>query len=186
MMNEDLLLKELLSTKLRLISKIRPQQKIDTTTFNIVNNNITTSFWRTAYTLCGIQGHSREDLYNLIKNVTDDSYNLLKKYNKSTNTVDKHICRNLRADMEYAKINILSGIKETYILDQAYIAKLEQLVDSIDIKLNSLLADDVDESKILKNKCIEDLNNIPQKNILNNNEMLANNVVPMYPLGSTP
>lgn len=181
-MNEDLRLKEILSTKLRLISRIRPQQKIDTMSFNIVNNNISTSFWRTAYTVCGVKGHSREDLYNWIKTVTDEAYQMIKKYHKSTNTVDRLICTNLQLDIEHAKINIISGIRETYISDQSYVIRLEQLADSIDTKLKSLTAIDVDTSEILRNVSIDILQTyalplyVPSKD----------NSPPKHHLGNTP
>ncbi len=176
-MNEDLQLKEQLSIKLRLIGEIRPQQKINTTTMSIVNNNVSTSFWRTIYTTFGVKGHSQEDLYNWIKSVTEESYQFIKKHNKSINTVDKHICDNLKLDIEKAKINITAGIRETYIADQAFVIRLEQLAESISLKLKLLEASDVDKSEILRN--VE----IPIKSSIQCRQWSS---VPDYPLGSTP
>lgn len=140
---------QLLRTKLKLIAQIRPCQKIDTNTLVILNNNLSTSIRRTFYTIFG-RGNSREDLYIMIEDVTDQAYKIIKKHRKSENQIDRDICISLLKDIQDAKVNITNGIRETYLDDARFKAKLEQLYSSIDIKIKSLDNDDIDNSEMLR------------------------------------
>lgn len=147
-MDDDFKICQTLTSKLRLIAKILPHQKMDTNSMALYNNNAFTNFWRQMYTIAGHKGYSRHDLYNLIDNITDDAYRMLKKYKHNTNTANIHICTNLEEDIMKAKRNILSGIKETYITDQLFVARLEQLSSTIELKISSLHNDNNDESML--------------------------------------
>lgn len=146
---EDFLKKEILSSKLRLISKIQPCQKMDCKRLNLMNNSNSTAFWRTLYNLAGFKGHTRHDLYFLIRETTDDAFTLIKKYSKSKNTMDINICLNLMDDILRAQANILTGIKQVYTSDDAFVSQLEQLNDKIQITIESINNSDFETSAMM-------------------------------------
>jgi hypothetical protein len=147
--DNDFIKSENIIIKLKLISKLSSRQKMNTVSLQIVNNSFATSVWRSLCTIIGTHGNSRIDLYNFISNVTNEAYELIKKYNISTNTVDRCICDNLKKEIILAKNNLLNGIRETYNDDTVFIAQLEQLHSSIELKLAALECDDYYESEML-------------------------------------
>ena len=117
MTKEDMLRKDIISSKLRLISKIQSSQKMDCSTLSLMSNTNSTAFWRTMCNLVGIKGHTREDLYQLIKNTVNEAFALIKKYHGSENSVDREICSSLLEDISAAKSNLLTGIRQLYHFD---------------------------------------------------------------------
>lgn len=137
-MNEKLLIKGNICAKLKLIGQVKQHQKINTNTFDISNDNISTALSRSYYTLRGIKGYSRNDLFNCLKSTLDDAYKFLADNHKNTNSQEKLMCISIRNDITNAKNNILTNIKETYANDPPFVARLEEMVDSIDIQLKVL------------------------------------------------
>ncbi len=138
MVCEDFKQIQSLVTKLNLIAGLRSQQKINTITMGISNNDITTSITRTFYNKIGCKGHSRDDLFNLTETLINDSYKMLKKYHKDDNSTNREIIGLLKTSLMNVRVNLMTNIRETYVSDQMFITKLDGLATCIQLYLNSV------------------------------------------------
>ncbi len=138
MVNADHTIIITLITKLELIASIKSQQKINISTLEILNQGITTTCRRTLYDKLGYKGYSREDLYNFMESLSNDSFRMLRKYQNNTNAANIEIMNKLKSSLIKAKNNLTTSIRETYICDQAFVVKLQTLAVTIEIQINSI------------------------------------------------
>lgn len=148
-MSGDHQTQQLLSTKLRIIAQLKPFQKLDTVNLKIYDSTIITSINRTIKSQLSVKGNTRNDLYSFIEDTTCMAYNLLLNYKDSTNSVDINICSQLREEMVQVKNTISTKITETYRDDTAFIARLQQLANTIQIQIESLDHEDAPRSMIM-------------------------------------
>lgn len=139
-----------LNDKLIFITSIKSQQKVDVTNNKVYNNSSITSFARTVNTVLGYKGTSREDLYNMLDEVFKETIGTIKHHNNKTNPADTTIINALITNLIKAKENVGTEIKTTYSTDKHFIARLESLVQMIDLQLESITNDTISDSELLR------------------------------------
>ena len=115
----------ILVTKLKFISSIKKNQKIDTKTFSASDNNWSTTISRT------IQSKSRNDILILIEATLKDTYILI-------NSLTPCKKRDLLIENIIATKSGIENLKHTYNDDQYTISTLESFIIEMDITLDEL------------------------------------------------
>ena len=145
-MTEDYISYQTLSTKLKLISSIGAQFKLNTSTLEVNYDNTTTKVLRTIQSISGNKGTSRNDLYNFINQIVDESFRFILKYKNDNNHVNQELCKTLKESLVAVKINMTTNIRETYSHDQTFVIKLTELANQIDLRVRTLDNKDIGES----------------------------------------
>lgn len=135
-----------LSTKLKLISSIKPQHKLNTHSLEISYDNTSTKLQRTYQCLFGNKGATRHDLYCFIKNVVDQSFNFILKYKNDLNEVNIKYCDALKNAIMDVKVNMKTNIRETYLSDHTFTIKLVEFADQIELRIRTLDSKDIKDS----------------------------------------
>lgn len=130
---EELLTQDIVS-KLKFISKIQPHQLIDLKSFSIMEQSISTSLYRTCIRM-GTE--NRENVLLFFINTVNSSLELIYKlfsYNQEYHT---NIALMIFSSLDKARNGIIN-FKKTYIEDIMFCAKIETLLETLDIKYNNL------------------------------------------------
>jgi hypothetical protein len=109
-----------------------------------------TSLSRTINTLFGFKGTSREDLYNMLSEVFKETIGVIKQHNNKTNPADHSIINALITNLVKAKENVITEIRTTYSTDKHFVARLESLVQVIELQLESITNDTISDSELLR------------------------------------
>lgn len=118
-------------SKLKFISKIKPEEKMDVATLALNENTIITSIHRTLLS----RGESRATTLEFIRATIGEAFDISSRYMKR----DEYFFRGIgKMVLESLKeINIgLENLKETYKTDRMFISRIETLQRTLDAKLN--------------------------------------------------
>jgi len=118
--------------KLKFLSCIQKDQKIDVTNLKVCPNNIFTSFSRT------LKGNdTRENTITFIKNTISNAFDIIYTYLNSSKVFEKEQVKPIIHDLVKTRIS-LENLQYTYSEDIMFVCKLKTFVQIIDSKIKEL------------------------------------------------
>lgn len=119
-------------SRLKFISKIEPNEKINIRHLFVQPDNITTKISRTF-----INPDTRKNTLFFIKTTVERSFELVTFYLKSSKPSEVAICMSIIKDIENSKIGIMN-LNATYINDRMFCCDIETLLQNINARLSGL------------------------------------------------
>lgn len=116
-------------TKLKFISLIKKDEKINVNTLSVYNKNIMTSILRRFY------HENRDDTLFFINSTVLRSFEILKLTSLSTSTCDQEFTLNLIKDL-IRTIEGLQNIQTTYCDDRMFYCNIQMVIENITTKLH--------------------------------------------------
>ena len=118
-------------TRLKFISKIEIDDKINIKTMTISSNGLLTQVTRT------ILQENRAKTLTFITDTINKTFEILNCYGRSTKLSDKIMCTNLIHDLKLS-IKGLENLKQTYILDIKFCCDIDYMIQVINAKLSEI------------------------------------------------
>jgi hypothetical protein len=119
-------------SKLRFLAKIRPGEKIDVPSLTMSEDTWRTRFYRTFFS-----GQSRQSTYGFLAETFDVADALAKECKTSLNEHSLSYFSMLLESMKAAREGC-SNLLNTYNEDRMYVASLQTLLDTVDVKISAL------------------------------------------------
>lgn len=121
-------------SKLRFLAKIRTGEKID-----VPNLTVSEDSWRTRLYRTFFSGQSRQSTYALIEETFEIASSLAKECKSSPDEHSLSYFSMLIESMKEASCGC-ANLMGTYSTDRMYIASLETLLDTVNVKISALEA----------------------------------------------
>ncbi len=122
-------------TKLKFISKIKPNEKINVRSLFVRDNNNT--YQRVLRTFA-LVGESKDETLTFIKSVINEAVDLIYVYKADSEDVFKQdIAILLVSNLESSKTGMKS-LMETYASDTLFVSKIEAVISTLDARIHSL------------------------------------------------
>jgi hypothetical protein len=121
-------------SRLKFISKIKPNEIVDTRSMSLMEIGWFTSVYRTFV----VRTEGRDATLDMFKNVIDMAFDLAELYSTSDERMYKDVGNTLIESIRQSKTGILNHSK-TYDTDRMYASKTEAFIRTVDIRLDALL-----------------------------------------------
>ena len=118
-------------TKLKFISTILPNQKINVQQLKAENNNVFTPLKRMFY------GETRSTTLNFITSTVEKSFDIIKVYSSSEKKSEILLCNNITTDLIKC-IDGLHNLQKTYKDDNIVVCSITSIIENIKAKLIEL------------------------------------------------
>jgi hypothetical protein len=132
--NEEEKLIQELTSRLKFISKIQPNQIIDLKSFSVMEPCLSTSLYRTCIRM---GSENREEVLLFFINTINHSIELATKLNQQ-DSYHKSIAAMIIESLDKSKMGILN-YKRTYAKDIMYCSKLEAFIETFHVKYTNLI-----------------------------------------------
>ena len=119
--------------KLKFISKIKQDEKMDISSMTLSPNNWPTSLYRTILA----RGESKEKTLEFIRNVVGDAFDMSLRYLKMKDNFFRDIGFLIIKSLVECKPGI-DNLNKTYSDDRMFVSKVEALVQILDTKISNL------------------------------------------------
>lgn len=148
-----------ISSKLKFIARIEPEQKISIRKDNLslVNKKLSTKLWRIWDGYWHKEG--RKNSYDFLKETIDRAYNLLLRLRHSSSDYDITVYRNFIIEL----INVEPGLRNlmgTYHKDVDYVTNLATMIDNLKVKITELCDYKNFNQQILRQAAITEIQQI--------------------------
>lgn len=119
-------------SRLRFISKIGPNQKVDVSSLTFMEHNLYTRIYRTVYNC-----ETKYTTLNFIRSAIDDSITLAEFCLSNGKNVHLEIFKQVIECLREVKVG-LSNLTGTYKSYPSYISDIQSLISLVDIKIQQL------------------------------------------------
>lgn len=127
-----------LLSKLLFISKLRPNEKIDSSSVSFVENTWSTSLSRTWKTYIAGTEESRYSTLKFIQDTTNEAIKTINTYIVSTNSREKQIGILIFTRLKDATKSLYT-LSETYQDDRSFVSQIESLIELLHNKMAEIV-----------------------------------------------
>lgn len=121
-------------SKLKFISKIKPNEIVDTRSMSLMEIGWLTSVYRTLV----VRTEGRDTTLEMFKTIVDSAFDLAELYSVSEERMFKDVGNTLIESIRQAKNGIINHAK-TYETDRMFASKTEAFLRTVDIRLEALI-----------------------------------------------
>lgn len=161
--------KRMVVTRLKFISSLQPNEKIDTNNLMIESNNIFTPLKRLIY------GESRKSTMQFFSTTIDRAMEVINAHLHSKATSDKIFCANVIQDL-IGSVNGLRSVQKTYGDDKLLTCELETIIEQIQGFIYGIQESSPDMFTI-KDLCVLQLKNLDDTRVKMNPPGKHNSII---------